>query len=183
MNNIYISGKNEKIFLDNALSPEAESLNRYLGQYGRLKRAKHSLEDMRKEIISEFDSPLHSVVMDGMPKAQGTVSNGAASLSLKLSDIEYRIKLQEEKMVTMVNQIMEICCMLPMDSSERMILEKRYIAGKSWHNISNEISYSKAGTIIHWKRGLYMLLEFEKVRDVVSDWVHQELLRKMGLSE
>lgn len=151
------------------LSPEALLLDRYLGQYKRCISRKHALERRRDEIIREFDYPLGSVNYDGMPKGSGE-GVGCAALSYRLDEIDTHIKEQLQKSVKVLANIMDVIGFLPENSMERSIFEHRYIDRMSWERICNEVHLSRTPATKHWKKGLYELLEFKKIQQIVSEY-------------
>lgn len=151
------------------LSPEALLLDRYLGQYKRCLGRKRALERRREEIIREFDYPLGAVSYDGMPKGS-TEGVGCAALSYRLDDINSRIKEQFNKSVNVLADIMNVIDFLPENSTERSIIEHRYIDRMSWERICNEVHLSRTPATKYWKKGLYKLLEFKKIQQIVSEY-------------
>mgnify|MGYP003289533660 CR=1 FL=1 len=151
------------------LSPEALLLDRYLGQYKRCIRRKRALERRRDEIVKEFEYPLGSVNYDGMPKGSGE-GVGCAALSFRLDEIDTRIKEQLHKSVKVLASIMDVIEFLPENSIERSIFEHRYIDRMSWERICNEVHLSRTPSSNHWKRGLYELLEFKKIQQLMSEY-------------
>lgn len=150
------------------LTKEAAVLDKYLSTYNRCKSRKQSLETRRLEILHDFNSPLRAVAMTGMP--HGSSSNvGCAALSYELDEIDTRIleKIQEmEKAYIRINNIMEF---LPEDSTERSILEYRYLDGCGWNKICDMEHLSRTPAIQYWRKGLYKLLEFAKVQSIVRE--------------
>lgn len=151
------------------LSPEALLLDRYLGQYKRCIAHKRALERRRDEIIKEFDYPLGAVSYDGMPKGSGG-GVGCAAISYRLDEIDTRIREHLEKSVKVLADIMSVIDFLPENSIERSIVEHRYIDRLSWDRICNEVHLSRTPATKHWKRGLYELLEFKKIQQIVTEY-------------
>lgn len=151
------------------LSPEALLLDQYLNQYKRCIGRKRALERRREEIIREFDYPLGSVNYDGMPHGSGE-GVGCAALSYRLDEINTHIKEQLHKSVKVLANIMDVIGFLPENSMERSIFEHRYIDRMSWERICNEVHLSRTPATKHWKKGLYELLEFKKIQQIVSEY-------------
>ena len=151
------------------LSPEALLLDRYLGQYKRCIKHKRTLEHRRDEIKKEFDYPLGAVSYDGMPKGSwGGV--GCAALSYRLDEIVTKIEEQRIKSVKVLADIMDVIDFLPENSMERSIIEHRYIDRMSWERICCEVHLSRTPATKYWKKGLYELLEFKRIQQIVSDY-------------
>lgn len=151
------------------LSKEALILDNYLGQYKRYIRRKRALERRRDEIIKEFDYPLGAVNYDGMPRGNSE-GVGCAALSFRLDEINTRIKEQLDKSIKILASVMEIIEFLEEKSIERAIIEHRYIDRMSWERICNEVHLSRTPATKHWKKGLYDLLEFKKIRQIVAEY-------------
>ena len=151
------------------LTDEAEQLSQYLSQYKYCIGRKKSLERRRAEILQEFASPLRAVKIDGMPK--GSVSGtGCDSVSLRLDEIDTLIKEQIEASTEVLKDIMNVINLLPKNSLERSIIENRYIDRYDWNRVCRENHISRTPATKSWRKGLYMLLEFEKVRRILREY-------------
>lgn len=151
------------------LTPEALLLDKYLSQYRNCMSRKKSLERRRNEIQREFNNPLKAVSYDGMPRASGE-GMGCAALSFRLDEIETRIKEQMEKSAKVLAEIMDVIEFLPENSTERIIIEHRYIDRHYWSRICKEEHLSRTPATRYWRKGLYKLLEFKKVQQILSEY-------------
>lgn len=161
----------EKQRTESKLTDEAELLNRYLSQYKYCIGKKKSLENRRAEIVKEFNSPLGEVKMGVMPRGGGS-GVGCAALSFRLDEIDTRIKEQLEKSAKALADIMNIVDFLPENSIERSIIENRYIDRYSWKKVCQENHISRTPATKIWRKGLYMLLGFKKVRQLLKEYQH-----------
>lgn len=156
---------------DEQLSDEAVLLNQYLNQYRRCIGKKHSLENRRNEIMIEFNNPLTGIKYDGMPSGGwNPESVGCAALSFRLDEINTRIKDQIEKATKALADIMDMIEFLPENSMERAIIEHRYIDRYSWEKICRIESLSRTPATRYWRKGLYELLEFKKVKKILREY-------------
>lgn len=151
------------------LSPEAVLLNQYLNQYKRCIERKKSLERRQKEIVWELDHPLKGVSYDGMPHGSGE-SVGCAALSFRLDEISGRIEEQKKKSIKVLADIMDVIELLPENSMERSIIEHKYIDRFSWGQICKAEHISRTPGTRYWRKGLYELLEFKKVQQIVHEY-------------
>lgn len=154
---------------DDKLSKDAELLNQYLDQYRYCIRLKKSLEYRRKEIIKEFEYPLSSVNYDGMPKGN-SVGVGCAALAYRLDEIDTKIKEQMNNAAKALSDIMNVIEFLPESTLERSIIEHRYIDRYTWDRICRVEHISRTPANKHWKKGLYQLLEFKRVQQILSEY-------------
>ena len=154
---------------DEALSPEALLLDQYLFQYRKCLSRKKELEVRRKDIEWEFNHPLKGVSYDGMPHGSGE-NVGCAALSFRLDEIDTRIKEQMVKAAKVLTEIMDVIGFLPENSNERSIIEMRYIDRKNWVQICREEHLSKTPATRYWKKGLYTLLEFKKIQQIMAEY-------------
>ncbi len=154
---------------ESRLTDEAELLNQYLSQYKYCIGKKKSLERRRAEIIQEFDSPLGAVKMDGMPKGSSS-GVGCAAISFRLDEIDTRIKEQIETSAKVLTDIMNVIDFLPENSLERSIIESRYIDRYDWNRVCRENHISRTPATKSWRKGLYMLLEFKKVKQILKEY-------------
>lgn len=151
------------------LSPEAVALDKYLSTYNRCVNRKRSLERRQAAIKKEFESPLRAVPMSGMPRGSST-GVGCAALSYELDEINTRIDEKIEEMKKEYIKINDIIEFLPDNSTERSILEYKYIDGHSWNDICRLEHISKTPAIQYWRKGLYQLLEFAKIQSIVREF-------------
>ena len=151
------------------LTDEAKFLNQYLSQYKHCIDKKKTLENRRKEIMREFDNPLGAVKVDGMPKGS-SCGAGCAALSFRLDEINTRINEQIETSAKVLTDIMNIIDFLPENSRERSIIENRYIDRYSWNRVCRENNISRTPAVRIWRQGLYMLLEFKKVKQIAKEY-------------
>lgn len=162
------------------LSGDAQLLNKYLNQYKICIGKKRSLEYRRRDILQEFNSPLSAIRMDGMPRGSST-GVGCAALSFRLDEIESRISDQISKSEKVLTEIMDVIEFLPENSMERSVIEHRYIDRFSWDKVCRVEHISRTPAIRYWRKGLYALLEFKRITQVLHDY-KQELLKE-GLEE
>lgn len=150
------------------LTEEAKVLDDFLKQYGRYINRKHALEAREKEIIREFDMPLNAPVNDGMP--HGTGSNlGAASLPLQLDEIRTRIHEAQKECAKRYTKVDNVISYLDENTTERAILEKKYIDRLEWSDICASEMLSRTPAIQYWRSGLYILLSFARVQMIVTE--------------
>ena len=151
------------------LTDEAVLLHQYLNQYNRCIDRKRNLERRQQEIIREFDHPLSGISYDGMPKGSG-VGPGCAALSFRLDEINTRIEEQKAKSVKVLSDILSVIDFLPENSMERSIIEHRYIDRMNWNRICKTEHISRTPGTRYWRKGLYQLLEFKKVRKILKEY-------------
>ena len=152
------------------LSPDSKTLDVYLQSYNRCKQRKKILENRRKQILLDFSSPLTTVKFDGMPKAKGIPGEGSATLPLQLDEIDIRIKEKIEEAKKEYIRLNEIIEFLDLNDEGRMILEYRYIDSLRWWEIEKMEHRSKTMLVYCWRKALYRLLEFPKVKQVVEEY-------------
>lgn len=151
------------------LSEEAELLKQYLGQYFKCKGKKARLEARRASILREFNNPLSGVKCDGMPKGNN-ISVGSASLALKLDEIDTRILQQKNSAAKILLEVMSVLEFLPESSTERDVLEARYIDCYKWSRACRELHMSRSCANDYMKDGLNKLLTFKKVQKILEEF-------------
>ena len=150
---------------------DKEVLKEYLNQYytGRIKRSQ--LERRLKNIRAEMDAPIggygYSPVNYG---GTNKVGPGAASFVYRMSEIETRIEEQKSRVEKALLRIMDIIDFLEENSTERMVLELRFIDCKSWAVIEKELHLSRRSCFDYQNRGLEKILEYKKVRNVLKEY-------------
>lgn len=154
---------------DERLTSEAELLDEYLYQYKDCISRKNALVRRRTEIQQEFDCPLSGINYDGLPHGNG-ISVGSAAISYRLDEIDTKIKGQMQKAEKLLSDIMNVIDFLDEQSLERSIIENRYIDRMGWNAVCRENHASRSKVNRYWKKGLYELLEFKKVKKILRDF-------------
>lgn len=129
---------------------------------------KKQLEVRLLEINAERDSPIGGQGYDPLPRSGGN-SEGAAGILMKLADIEDRIYEQKAKADKSMVSVATILNFLPEESMEREICELRHIDGHEWGEIAEGIPMSKSQCHRIHKAAMYELLEFNYVKELVTE--------------
>ena len=154
--------------INEELKNDRSVLEWMLGQYVRAKRRKKQLEVRLLEINAERDSPIGGQGYDPLPRSGGN-SEGAAGILMKLADIEDRIYEQKAKADKSMVSVATILNFLPEESMEREICELRHIDGHEWGEIAEGIPMSKSQCHRIHKAAMYELLEFNYVKELVTE--------------
>lgn len=139
-----------------------------LEQIIRAKKRKVQLEERLIRINAERNAPIGSPGYQPLPR-NGGKNEGAASIVLKLAEIEDRIYAQREEVEESIVRVMDILDFLPVNSVEREICELKYIDLKSGREIEDEIPMSHSQVFVHFNRALDMLLQNETVRKMCRE--------------
>ena len=155
----------------NGQSEDKETLKEYLNQYytGRIKRSQ--LERRLKNIRAEMDAPIGGYGYSPV-NYEGTnkVGPGAASFVYRMSEIETRIEDQKSRVEKALLKVMDIMDFLGENSTERMVLELRFIDCKSWAAIEKEMHLSRSSLFSYQDKGLEKLLTYKKVRQILREY-------------
>lgn len=153
------------------LTKEAALLNKFLGQYKYCLNAKKNLETRKKEIEYEYKHPLSSPQMDGISaKSSGKQPEGFTSILIMVEEINKRIDEQMNKCINVLTQIYEIISFLPDNTIEKLIFEHKYIDCMNWDKICRIENITKTPAVHHWRKGLYRLLEFKKIKKMIEEY-------------
>ena len=131
----------------------------YLMQYRRLtiklKRLEKDIEDVRAERSSI------SINLDGMPHGSG-LGDKVATLAAKLIDMERELIWMRSDAWEKRMEIIRAVGMLE-NADQSLLLQLRYIDGKTWEEIAVEMHYSFRHVLrLHG----YALREFAKITDL-----------------
>lgn len=154
--------------INEELENDRSVLEWMLGQYVRAKRRKKQLGIRLLEINAERDSPIGGQGYDPLPRSGGN-NEGAAGILMKLADIEDRIYEQKAKADKSMVNVATILNFLPEESMEREICELRHIDGHEWGEIAEGIPMSKSQCHRIHKAAMYELLEFNYVKELVTE--------------
>lgn len=156
---------------NNNKEDEKEELKELLLQYSKSKRRKKLLENRRMEIISEFSSPLNGKGYSMLPNSTtNKVGLGSASIVMRLAEIEERINIERDIAAKEMIRVMDILDFLPRESTERAILELKYIDCKNWDYIQKAMHLSKSPCFDYLNKGIELLLQYKKVHVLISEY-------------
>lgn len=150
---------------------DKELLKEYLNQYytSRIKRSQ--LERRLKTIREEMNAPIggygYSPVNYG---GTNKVGPGAASFVYRIGEIETRIEDQKSRVEKALLKVMDIMDFLEENSTERMVLELRFIDCKSFPAIEKELHLSRSSLFSYQDKGLLKLLTYKKVRQILREY-------------
>lgn len=156
--------------MDMKAEPEkaAEILKWYLGQVKRAKNRKQQLERRLKEINNELNAPIGGVGYSPLPRNGGT-GQGAASIIMRIAEVEERIARQQEQVGKTIVHVMDIMDYLPEESTEREIMELKHIDCLKWERIQAEAHLSRSPCYEYYKKGIELLLKNKRVQKIVED--------------
>lgn len=156
-----------------------------LGQRYRAEKRKRQLEDRLSNIAEEREAPIGGVGYKPLPRSSSGNGNGAASILLKLSDIEERIYAQKEEVEKTIVRVMDIIEYLPVDSLEREICELRHIDMKPWKEIQEEIPMSRSQCNKRYNKAMEMLLNNGRILYMIEesegDYVDWKLNKELSM--
>ena len=149
-------------------------LKQYLGQYYNAKMKKKQLET-RLRNFRENMGGIRGMDYSPVPRSQtNKVGDGAASEVIRAMEIEDRIKKQQAEMNVAMLNVMKLMDYLPVDSTERMMLEYRHIDCLGWKQVCKETNYSRQSCINYYNAGIDKLLTYKKVKKMIADFSTSE---------
>lgn len=87
-----------------------------------------------------------------------------------MSEIETRIESQKSRVEKALLKVMDIMDFLEESSTERMVLELRFIDCKPWAAIERELNLSRSSLFQYQNEGLEKLLQYKKVRQILREY-------------
>ena len=140
-----------------------------LGQIYRAEKKKQQLDERLNSIADKRAAPIGGTGYKPLPRSSSGNGDGAASIILKMSDIEERIYAQKEEIEKAIVRVMDIIDYLPQDSLEREICELRHIDMKPWQEIQDEIPMSRSQCNKRYNNAIKMLLNNGRILRMVDD--------------
>lgn len=159
-----MSDQYRQVDFDQRLTEDARSLDRYLMQYRYAIAAKKILENRMRRISTDF--AYRSPNFDGMPHSNYH-ADGNTAIIFRLSEIQDRINKQADKAMKNLTEIMDMIDYLEEGSLERKVIESRYIDMQGWFELRKTNHLSKSSATRYWKKGLYKLLEYKRVQEIL----------------
>lgn len=151
------------------LREDKAALKKYLSQVYLARKRKRQLEERLKYIKQEVTGPIGGKGYSPLPNHGSTISAGAASYVYRLAEIEQRIYDQRDQVEMSILKVMDIMDFLPEQSTERMILELRYVDCKRWEQITKEMNLTRTPCNDYFNKALELLLSFRKVQKIVQE--------------
>lgn len=114
-----------------------------------------SLNDLARKCTTTYSN---------MPKVKSSGTSSLEDTVIKIITAQNEINEEIDRLVDLKNEIAEIISLVG-DESQRLLLEKRYLCGKSWRLIEGEMHYSPSrAKQIHAKalNSVDFLLKFKK---------------------
>ncbi len=144
-----------------------------LSKLYRADKKKRYLEDRLRRIAAEMNAPIGGSGYSPLPRNSGKVSDGAASIIIRLSEIEERVYRQKEAVDKALNTVMDIIDYLPEDDPEggleREIMEMHHIDFMRWKDISKAIPMSRSQVNRRYKAGLDKLISYKRIQKIIDD--------------
>lgn len=148
---------------------QRDALRDYLRQYNCARRRKHDLERRLREIRAELSNPpLGGQRHEPRSGNKAHPAAGAASVAFRIDEIEQRIKDQQNDMAKALLNVMDFLDFLPEASLQRTVMEKRYIDGKGWNAISEQLYLARSGCARIEREAIDSLLTCARVRTVLA---------------
>jgi len=143
-----------------------------LGRLYRAAKKKRYLEQRLSWISEERSSPISGRGYDGMPRTSGKVSDGAASIVIRISEIEERITEQNQEIDRALDFVMDVIGYLPNNDKHeltREIMERHHIDFMKMRDIAKEIPMSRSQVHRKYNEGLDALLEFKRIQKIIEE--------------
>lgn len=148
---------------------KAEILKWILGQIYRAEKRKKQLDERLVRIVREMDAAIGGVGYKQLPRSSSGEGNGAASIILKISDIEERIYTQKEEVEKAIVRVMDILEYLPQNSLEREICELRHIDMKPWKDIQECIPMSRSQCNKRYNKAIEILMNKGRIERMIEE--------------
>lgn len=158
-----------KIHDDEQHTKDLQVLKWVLGSLWRAEKKKRYLEQRLRRIADERDSPIGGQGYSPLPRSSGKISDGAASIIIRLSEMEERVYSQKKAIDKALNLVMSILEYLPEDSIEREIMERHHIDFMRWKDISKEIPMSRSQVNRKYNAGREKLLQYKRIQKIVRE--------------
>lgn len=108
-----------------------------LNRLSRLRAGRAKLHERRAELRSTAPG-LHSLLLDGMPKAHGGVNRKAERTAVMLTDLDAAIQSYDLDILQAECELQRFISAVP-DSRLRLILRHRIIDGLKWADVARKL--------------------------------------------
>lgn len=139
------------------------ALKKYLGQFYRAKMKQEQLK-MRLQNFRLEMTGTKAIQYSAVPHASGGSTTSETEIQvIRVMEIEERIVKQQEEVKRAMLAVLEVMDFLPLDSTERMILEYRYIDCLGWKQICCRVSMSRTSCHSRHNSGIDTLLNSPEI--------------------
>ena len=153
-------------------------LEEYLGQY-YYSRAKKKQLEQRLRVFREDMISTKGMQYSPVPRSRtNSVGQGPATSVIRAMEIEERIESQKAEMAAAMLNVMKIMDFLPVDSTERIILEYRHIDCLNWKQICKETNLTRTPCNKYYNAGMDKLLGFKNVLKILEEFETTKNLAK-----
>lgn len=161
-----------------SMEKQKDLLKRYLGKYYRARMKERQLEARLRSLRESIG--VKGIDYSPTPKSQtNNVGSGAESEVLRIMEIEDRIEKQREEARAMMNDVMDIMDLLPVDSTERTIIEYRHLDCMNWKQICREMHMARTPCTNYYNAGIERLLTFPAVCETVEKFARNKDLNRL----
>lgn len=148
-----------------------DALRAYLRQYNNARQRRHDLDHRLREVMAELNNPpVGGQHHGGQPRPKGRTASGAASVAYKIDAVEQRIKDQQSEMTRTIGAVLDLIDLLPEASPTRSILERRYIDGQRWSEITKAEHLTRSRCAEIETEAVDELLRHDKVLEAVRPY-------------
>lgn len=148
-------------------------LKKYLGQYYRAKQRRSQLERRLQIFRAEMSGGVKGMRYSGMPGSGNTASSATEEQVIRAMEIEERISKQQAEVQRTMLAVIDIMDYLPIDSTERLVLEYRHIDCMSWKKIFKEMAMTKTPCSKYYSMALDMLLMNDEVLNLLNSYADE----------
>lgn len=142
------------------------ALKRYLGQYYRAKRKKNQLEKRLQAFREEMG--VKGMQYSGMPGSTNKSGSATEDQVIRAMEIEERITKQQAEVQRSMLAVIDIMDYLPLDSTERLVIEYRHIDCLRWKEIVKEIGMTNTPCNKYYGMALDLLLMNDEVLNLLN---------------
>lgn len=144
-------------------------LKKYLGKYYRAKVKKQQLENRLRNFRIEMIGA-RGVQLSPVPGGKGGIPASATENAvIRAMEIEERIAIQQAEVQRAMLDVMDVIGFLPLDSTERTVLEYRHVDCMSWKKIYKEMCMTSTPCFRYYNIGIDLLLEKEEVMQLIKE--------------
>ena len=148
---------------------QKEILKWILRRVDRARRHRRELEERLERIRAERESPIGSPGYEPLPRVMEP-GNGAASIILKIADIEDRLYEQKEELEEAYVQVMDIIDFIPQPEPARRIFELYHLDGLRFNQVAEAIPMSRSRAYEIYDETINGLLGIQRVQDMVKEF-------------
>lgn len=142
----------------------------YLSRYSICKQRIAQLNSRLKDLEEDEKEPINGVQYSATPKGS-KVSDGAASYLYRKENIIEQINIEIQSKYSILSNILIVLKAVPLESLQRMVIEYKYIDGRTNEAIRRKMNWSYVSNVdYHLAKAIDMIVNNDNSMKIINEY-------------